>query len=36
MSRSISRQQLYRLGEPFGDSATRTTATGKRIYGGAS
>lgn len=34
MSRSISRQQLYRLGEPFGDSATRTTATGKRIYGG--
>lgn len=34
MSRSISRQQLYRLGEPLGDSATRTTATGKRIYGG--
>ena len=34
MSRSISRQQLYRLGEPLGDSATRTTVTGKRIYGG--
>ena len=34
MSRSLSRQQLHRLGEPFGDSATYATVTGKRIYGG--
>lgn len=34
MSRQLSRHQLYFLGEPFGESATSTTVTGKRIYGG--
>jgi len=31
---SYSRRQLEALGEPFGDSCTRTKAGGGRIYGG--
>ena len=35
MSRYYSRQQLYALGEPFGDSATQVKPGGQgRIYGG--
>jgi hypothetical protein len=31
---SISRRDLYAMGEPFGDSATQRKAGGGRIYGG--
>ena len=31
---SISRRDLYAMGEPFGDSATHSKAGGGRIYGG--
>jgi hypothetical protein len=31
---SISRRDLYAMGEPFGDSATQAKAGGGRIYGG--
>ena len=31
---SISRRDLYAMGEPFGDSATQRKAEGGRIYGG--
>ena len=31
---SISRRDLYAMGEPFGDSATQVKAGGGRIYGG--
>lgn len=31
---TYSRHQLYALGEPFGDSATRTKPGGGRVYGG--
>jgi hypothetical protein len=31
---SYSRRQLYAMGEPFGDSATRMEAGGRVIYGG--
>ena len=31
---SISRRDLYAMGEPFGDSATQAKASGGRIYGG--
>jgi hypothetical protein len=31
---SYSRRQLYAMGEPLGDGATRQEVGGKRIYGG--
>ena len=31
---SISRRDLYAMGEPFGDSATQHKVGGGRIYGG--
>ena len=31
---SMSRRDLYAMGEPFGDSATQRKVGGGRIYGG--